>query len=232
MNKLFGTLGELFNNFPDLRKIEIDKSSHRFILTNSFNIEKFKTYNEIVNSGSLFSFFNTSQIFDSRGTSYYASYCISSLHAAYNDASKSARSIQLLESLFDKLSYINPATISKQLERSLITPKLQTSIDNLIVVEDMGSTVTRDKGRITSLKKSVETLDEVYTHISNIFDLQRAQGFITFFQPVLAQLLSIRAIQVHKFLMKLPTTYLTRVKLFSQFIQKCEDSFELKDSGN
>jgi len=125
---MFGILGEVLGKIPDLRKIEIN-ASNKILLYSAFAVENFINYECLPNNGRLFSCLHLTPIFQSDNGLDLATGCLQSFIEAQIQACKIDRTIDVIQNIFDKLVTLHPASITKQLERSLVVPKLRYKID-------------------------------------------------------------------------------------------------------
>lgn len=229
LNRMFNVLGEMLLKLPNISKIEINVIRCKIILPNSFLIDNFSTYESLSSSSRFISVIQQTPSFQSNNGLLLATTCLKLLQDANGLASKCDKLIDIVRGAFESLVSVNADLIAKQADRSLVVPKIKASMENLIVSDDMDNFVTRDRGRLTYLKKAIEILNDVVKTLHAVTDIFSEGGFVTSFRPILAQLGDIYSIQIKKMLDKVPNTFLVRSKQFLDFNRGLESSFDLTD---
>jgi hypothetical protein len=152
------------------------------------------------------------------------------MNAAYLDASALESYLFKLTEIVKKLWSLSPITLVKQLERSLILPKLREYLENPDEVEDLKRSQQRDQGRLATYKTANEYLLRLPTILSTIYNIKHFTGFVSSFYPAIEQLKVYRIVQDYWLHLKLPNAYSLRSTLFYEFIRRIEQTFDL--SGN
>jgi hypothetical protein len=153
------------------------------------------------------------------------------IHLAYIESTNVENSLFRISEIVKKLYSLSPASLVKQLERSLSLSKIKQYIDNPELVEDLNRSQERDTGRLTSYKTAEEYLQRLPTILSFISNLKHYTGFISSFLPALDQLKNYRIIQDHWLHLKLPSAYSLRASLLYDFLRKMENYFDLSEEG-
>ena len=231
LNKLYGILGEVLAKLPDLRRVYVDKFTNAFIIGISTSENTFLHAEALPNPGTLYSFLNMHPIYQNNDGLVIAHECFRTYQSAHDESTRIDKQMDLVQSYFDRIIALQPEVISKQLERSLVLPKLRSFMDNHIAIDDIGNSLVREKGRLSALKKAMESLSSIVEAISLISDMKEVSGIVKSYRIIVTQLLQIRKNQCKKLLGRLPATFLTRTKQFVEFISKMEHSFEVREPG-
>lgn len=222
---LLGSIASLFDSLPSLR-------SHPLVEEGRYEPPDVTATGEEVNdmaetsSSRYFSMMNLFPIRNSAGGLQYAVLFLHSLHEAHNHAINVQSKVVRMEDAFKKLSALNPDNLIKQLNRSLLVPKIKELMNSPDTVDDVGRSISRERLRLDALERAIEFLGS--SKMKDVFsDVKHESGMITCFGAANKQLDSFADIQYLRLFSKLPGTFSTRCKTFTEYILALRRDFEL-----
>ncbi|RYH31701.1 hypothetical protein EON65_02070 [archaeon] len=231
IHSVCGSLGRLIQNLPDLSK-------HALIYTPDYkpvykepDVDLGLGELDNSNSGIYFTTLIMKPIFNSRHAYQLAIDSIRLVNQAYNEATSIDSFTFKLYEVVRKLWSLSPASVVKQIERSVAVPKIRTFIEMPDSVEDLKRSQARDKSRLISFKTASTYLDKLPHDLDKYCNLKHRIGFITSFTPLLEQISSYRAIQTHYLLQRLPTSYATRCTIFYELLRRLEIMFDAQNKS-
>jgi hypothetical protein len=234
MHLLFGALGRMLEHIPSLRYHHFVtagrfKPPHESASHHSQNDEFDESHNS--NSRGYFTKLHMNPILSKEGAITLAMNCLTQITEAYLIGSRVEHRRQKLEDAFKKLCSLNPEGLVKQLNFSLLVPKISKLMENPDLVDDCHRALVRDKGRLTSIQKLVAQLQTTERYKQYFLDIKHASGLVTSFRIAMAQLNTLCTIQRKKFFGKLPNAFLNRTKRLCEYLVYLDGYLSLTDTG-
>lgn len=227
LQKLFGTLAFFLESLPNLRE-------HSFISVDRRKIPDVKVFDSSnsIKSGSSFFFtrLHLYPILNSNGCLKDATNSMDIIKNAYNDATSYQGHIIKLQQCYRSLLNIKPDSLTKQIDRSMLLPKVREIMDRANSLDDINRVVLRDKGRLSALEKAVKILFSISNTLESFKFVKNDLGFILLFDNVLRQLSDLRDIQTNLLFRKLPTSFSSRCINFIEFMNTLVSKVDLQNA--
>ena len=125
-----------------------------------------------------------------------------------------------LNDIFQQMWALNPNGLLKQLERSSLLPLLKDGVNGNqhVSAEDIERSVQRERSRLNSLLSSISYLESVEALLLKFPDMKHSQGAVCSFKIATQQLSRIREKQIVKLTSAIPITFISRCRLFTDFL--------------
>jgi hypothetical protein len=227
LQRLFGSLAKFLESLPNLRE-------HSFISVERRKVPDTKVVDNsnAVKSGSSYFFtrLHLYPILNSNGGLKDATNSMDVIKSAYTDATTYQGHIIKLQQCYRSLLDIKPDSLTKQIDRSMLLPKVREIMDTSYSVDDINRVVLRDKGRLSSLQKAVKILFSTSNILESFKFVKNDLGLILTFDNILNQLAELRDIQTNILFRKLPTSFSSRCINFIEFMNTLESKVDLQNT--
>lgn len=229
MDKFHGMirkLGVLLESLPSMKKHSLVKQVCQ--LAPDPNPDHFEIEEEaMANSAKYFTRLHMYPVLNSFDGIQHCLDNLKNLFLAYNNMMDVSCLLNPLYESFRKLYYLSPDAQTKLLERSLLVPKLREAIDNPDSLSDTVKTLTRERGRLLTLKKAVDYLYNSKNFTLSFPNMKFIHGMVASFEPICDQLRQYRFAQYSRLYGKLPLCYSLRCRQFIDFMKALEHHFDI-----
>lgn len=226
---LIGSLGSLLDSIPNLR-------NHSLVREHKLVVKEIDISEVLVNgmnekSGLYFVKLHFSPVLSSDGAREGAFDFLHRTVAAHSQASSVYKSISSLEGILEKLRSIHPEIISKQLDRSLILPKIRELIEITDSGDDGKRAVMRDTAKLRTLEDCILGLQDIQIKLKKYPNLIHELGIITSFKEITVQLNDYVSVQTLQLLLRLPPSFSTRCRQFIEYIKTFEKTLDIENKN-
>lgn len=171
-------------------------------------------------SSVLYVYIQNCTILAQMGTQQISVRALHHFRLAVAEASQVEDVMNTLNEMFHNMWALNPLGLLKQLERSSLLPLLKDGINGIqnVSVDHINQSLSRERTRLNTLLSSMAYLDSVETMLLEYSDLKHSLGIVCTFKVAVQQLRRIREKQIMRLANALPITFISRCRMFTDFL--------------